>query len=395
MPSTNGVVTVPGLAVVMSILALPAPVGSGAPVPRPGVGGAPTVVEPRLSLEAPGIEDQDDLCIWVHPTDPSASTIITSDKDAYRLFVYDLDGAVVQSVTVPGKPGNVDLRYDFPLGEERVDIVAYNDRDHRKLIVYAVDAVSRQLYRVDDDAITTGANYGFCLYRSPVTGRTHAYATAKDGTVEHYELGEDGGRVTGSLVRSWDLGGKTEGCVCDDEAALAFFAEEDRGIWRVLAEPAAPSHGVLIAEVGDASGLEADVEGLTLYYGADGSGYLLASNQSRGEFLAYGREAPHGLEKAFSVRGADSTDGIDVINVPLGSGFPSGLFALHNGAGAPHAVEVCGWEDTGLRIDTTWHPRSSTPTPTRSSSWGRLKSAYRRTTAVRDATPSAVSSRTQ
>ena len=60
-------------------------------------------VTPVLSLNDPGIGDQDDMCIWIHP-DPSQSTIITSDKDVDKLFVYDLNGNTIQTLPVSGQP---------------------------------------------------------------------------------------------------------------------------------------------------------------------------------------------------------------------------------------------------------------------------------------------------
>lgn len=346
-------------------------------VPSPAETGPP-VLTPRTSLAAAGIGDQDDMCVWIHPRDPAASTIITSDKDVERLFVYDLAGETIQSIPVPGKPGNIDVRYGFPLEGGPVDIVAYNDRDRRKVMVFAVDPSSRRLSRVDDDTIDTGSNYGLCLYANPASGRFHAFVTAESGAIEQYELGADAGRVTGTLVRSWSFGGQTEGCVCDDEAALAFFGEEDRGIWRVSGEPLASTEAVLVAAVGDASGLRADVEGLTLYYAGQGGGYLLASGQSIGTFFVWERRPPHSFVKSFTVLGVDDTDGIDVTNVALGPRFPAGVFAAHDGSGSPHTVEVCGWEDAGLLVDTTsWDPRRPPATPVRASSWGRMKGAYR------------------
>ena len=60
----------------------------------------------------------DDPCIWIHPTDPSLSTIIgTHKKEGAGLIVYDLDGNEIQKVE-DGRMNNVDLRYNFPLGGE-------------------------------------------------------------------------------------------------------------------------------------------------------------------------------------------------------------------------------------------------------------------------------------
>src|SRR5687767_10591004 len=74
-------------------------------------------------------EDQDDMCFWVHPDNPLLSTVITSDKTAGKVYVYDLDGNVIQTLATAGQPGNVDVRYGFPLANGCVDLVAFNERD--------------------------------------------------------------------------------------------------------------------------------------------------------------------------------------------------------------------------------------------------------------------------
>ena len=64
---------------------------------------------PKVKCSAQGSADQDDMCIWVHPTDVSQSAIITSDKKANRIFVYDLEGRTLQSIPArqpgPAAPG--------------------------------------------------------------------------------------------------------------------------------------------------------------------------------------------------------------------------------------------------------------------------------------------------
>src|SRR5262245_57285966 len=139
------------------------------------------VVSPARRLECEKTGDQDDMCFWLHPGDLSRSTVIVSDKKSGSVFVYDLEGALLQALPVP-KPGNVDVRYGFPLGRDRVDIVALNERKTDKIRVYKVDPVTRLLSRVDDDRIDTGSNYGFTLYRSHETGRTYAFTGPEKGT---------------------------------------------------------------------------------------------------------------------------------------------------------------------------------------------------------------------
>src|SRR4051812_38330773 len=63
-------------------------------------------------------------------------------------------------------------------------------------------------------------------------------------------------------------------------------AEETVGIWKYGAEPDLGSTRSLAARVGE-HGLEADVEGLTIYYASGTKGYLIASSQGAGTFKIY------------------------------------------------------------------------------------------------------------
>src|SRR5262245_53382352 len=114
-----------------------------------------TPVAPKLKCTASHSRDQDDMCIWVHPQDRSQSTIVTPDKKANMLFVYDLEGRVLHSLRVR-HPGDVDIRYNFPLAGRSVDIVALNQRHDPDILVYKVDPATRQLERVDNGTIRTG-----------------------------------------------------------------------------------------------------------------------------------------------------------------------------------------------------------------------------------------------
>jgi len=123
-----------------------------------------------------------------------------------------------------------------------------------------------------------------------------------------------------------------------------------------------PTTPTLVAAVGDESGLRADVEGLALYYGSEGSGYLIASSKGTDDFRVWDRRPPHAFLTSFSVSGVGGTDGIDVTNVALGPHFPGGMFAVHNGNPSPRPVELCSWEDMGLTVDVeSWDPRAATP----------------------------------
>ncbi len=310
------------------------------------------VVKSDLVLTHTKVVDQDDMCIWVHPDDPAQSTIITSDKHAGILFVYDMNGKAIQIIEGVGKPGNIDLRDGFDLNGKKTSIVAFNERNELKVHVYAIDSETRKLSRIDDGAIQTGMNYGMTLYHSAKSGKFYAITVPNDvgGEVEQYELAVNPeGKVGGTKVRSWPIT-ESEGCAVDDRTATLYISEEKEGIWRVGAEPDAPVEGELVHPVGT-NGLTADVEGLTLLHGAGDYRYLIASSQGNSRYNVYKLDEANTFVKSFSVEGATDTDGIDVCPANLGEKFPGGVFALHNGATPPFAIEVCDLRQLGLPLE--------------------------------------------
>ena len=56
----------------------------------------------------------DDSAIWIHPSDPSMSTVIGDDKDG-GVVVWDLSGNELQYLDAGLRINNLDLRYHFPL----------------------------------------------------------------------------------------------------------------------------------------------------------------------------------------------------------------------------------------------------------------------------------------
>ena len=327
--------------------------------------GSVDIVHPRLFLSFDGISDTDDMCIWIHPTYTSQSTIIAADKSSNAIVVYDLSGVVIQVLRLPKtgagakQAGNIDVRYGFPLDGDLVDIVAFNNRDPSQgngFRIYRVDPDTRMLTRVDDGASLEHSNYGMCLYKSHITGKFYAFATSKSQGVVQYELIHNGqGQIAPVLVRRWNQK-KCEGAVADDELGYVYICEEDTGVWRYAAEPDAPSEGTLIARVGE-NGFEADAEGIAIYYARNGRGYIIVSSQGSSTFLVFKRMPPHAYIKSFHIEGVKGTDGVDVTNVDLGSAFPHGLFVCHTD-GEPSIAAVCSYDDLRLEVDTSYDPRT-------------------------------------
>jgi len=289
----------------------------------------------NVALAAPGVkltnadaQDQDDMCIWRDAANPKRSTVITSDKTANRLFVYALDGELLQSIEV-AKPGNIDIRSGFPLDGHSVDLVVVNQRDDGdRLCTFRVDPESRKLVRTDRGDITFNSGYGGCLYHAKNTDRFYFIKTSKDAETEQIELKDDGsGHVVGKTVRTWRMG-MCEGAVADDETATIYIAEETRGIWKFDARPDAPTVGKLIIEVGT-NGLKGDLEGVAIASGGDGIKYLVFSDQGASTFHVLPLDGSQ-TTATFGVSGVTNTDGVDVNLTDLGEQFPNGLFACHS-----------------------------------------------------------------
>jgi 3-phytase len=323
----------------------------------------------------------DDSAIWIHPTDAAQSVIIGDDKSG-GMVVWNLAGQEIQFIDAEKYMNNVDLRYNFPLtgtfstGQQhgRVALVGVTNETDGALTLYKVNPYSTPPGKLEHANGTLAAStlplgkplvYGGCMYYSQPTGTYHFFANWKDGTVMQVQLA-GGSSVTGKSMRTFDVGGQVEGCVADDVHQAFYIGEEDIGIWKYGAEPTAGDSRVQVDRVGSATGLKADVEGLTMYYRSDGGGYLIASAQSEGpdvRDVVYAREGSNAWVGTFRVQDADSTDGMDVTNFPLGPGFPHGVFVVHDAVPVPSRHRLTPFERLAtalnLTMDSTWDPRCS------------------------------------
>jgi len=332
----------------------------------------------------------DDAKVWVHPSEPNQSVIIGTDKHNTDggVAVYDLSGRLT-FFAKDGKMNNVDVRYNFPLGDNKVDIIAVSNRTNDSIAIYTIDPCSMELTDVAARTISIGVDeiYGFCLYHSWQTGKYYGFVNDKNGEVEQWELFDNqSGKVDAVRVRSFDVGTQTEGMVADDELGHLYVGEEDVGIWKYGAEPTDPADSanrVLVDSTDtDAGGhLVADVEGLTIYYARGPDGYLIASSQGEDNpshilantFAVYRRDGNNEYVMSFRVvensalgiDGVSNTDGIGIANVFLGSAFGQGVFVAQDGhnSGGNQNFKLVPWENIAtaitpsLMIDTGWNPR--------------------------------------
>ena len=333
---------------------------------------APTVETPDLDRIESGA-DADDPAIYVNAGNAEQSLVITTLKDG-GLAVYNLEGQELQTISSeqPGdiRYNNVDLVYNFNLGGQNVDLAIASDRENDTLSIFQINpetglltdvtasnlsAPETSIFGIDDGEITA---YGLATYTSPVSGETYAFVSQADGDqIAQLELFDNGnGQVSATTVRTLTVpipaGGElddaqVEGLVVDRERGILYAGQEETGIFKFSAEPGSSNTGELIEAVRpEGSNLEADVEGLTIYYGNDGTGYLLASSQGDSTYAVFSREGNNEYLGSFAIGesggidGAEESDGADIINVPLGSQFPSGLLVVQDGSNNPAFVAV-------------------------------------------------------
>lgn len=315
----------------------------------------------------------DDPAIWVHPQDPTQSIIIGTQKQG-GLGIYDLNGQEIQYLA-DGNMNNVDLRYNFTLGTEKIAIVAASNRSNDSIALYKVNQVSRSLDKIAARTIVVGLKvYGICMYHSVLSDKYYVFINDKNGGVEQWELFDNGnGLVNATLVRRLTVSSQVEGCVADDMLGHFYLGEERVGIWKFNAEPDGNNIGHLIDTVNSEGHLTPEVEGLAIYYVSETEGYLLASNQGNDSYTVYNR-AGHNeylgtfqiiTNEALNIDHVYDTDGIDVINVPLGEAFPYGVFVAQDGENIDpdenQNFKLVPWEniaDTlGLKKESSYNPR--------------------------------------
>ncbi|WP_448693785.1 phytase [Pseudomonas rhizophila] len=275
----------------------------------------------------------DDPAIWVHPTTPALSRVLGTNKKQ-GLLTYDLHGKLLQELAV-GRLNNVDVRGNFKLGTQTVDLAVASNRDRNSLSLFSIDRVSGELREAGEIPTPLKEIYGICLFQ-PVEGELYAFANGKDGRYLQYRLSAPDGVVKGQLVRQFSVDSQPEGCVADDRRQRLFLGEEDVGVWAVDARADRPATLDNVIKVGPQ--LHADVEGIALYQGA-GHDYLVISSQGNDSYVLLDAEPPYavrgafrvGLNGAAGIDGASETDGLEVTSANLGGPWSDGMLVVQDG----------------------------------------------------------------
>lgn len=372
-----------------------------------------------------GNANGDDPAIWVHPTRSAKSLVVATAKEG-GLYVYGLNGAQLQHLPAPPPPAaddepgrfnNVDLLYGFRLSTgAKVDLAVVSDRGRDHVRFYAINPATGALGDITDP----GVPYVFNSTQQEVNDAETAYglATWQDRTGTYALVSRRhkttlgllkitataGGKVGYSRVRTLDLPSaftlpdgsswtpcdepgvlpQVEGMVVDTDRDVLYAAQEDVGVWRLRADlTGAPVLMDKVKEFGrtdtydpateectpgpdrgfGGTHLSADAEGLTIYYGDDGDGYLLASSQGDNTFAVYEREGGNDYIGQFRVGpgrvdGAEVSDGAMVTSIGLGDRFSDGLLVVHDGVNTPGdgdrestGFKFVDWEEVADPLD--------------------------------------------
>jgi 3-phytase len=333
------------------------------------------LVETDSMPQLTGEDAADDPAIWYNRQNPDSSLVFGTDKKG-GIAVFNLHGKMVAYHPV-GLPNNADLRYNFPLGTDTIDILGFSNRTANTVDIYRIypDGNLENLLNTPIKPGFSAEVYGFCFYRNLKSNDFYALVNSKNGEVEQYRLNGAGGSVTTELLRTLKLPGQPEGMVADDELDLLYLGEEDAGIWKCEASPESKALPVLLpsSDLKNNPNLKADIEGLAIYYAA-GGGYLIASSQGNYSYAVFDRQGTNEYLGSFRVTdgtldGAEETDGLEVINLPMDSRFPAGMLVVQDGFNKdstgidlPQNFKYIDWRDIAgsfkpaLVTDTVHYP---------------------------------------
>lgn len=301
----------------------------------------------------------DDAEIWRNAASPENSRIFATDKKS-GLMVLDLAGKLVEFFQV-GRLNNVDLRDKWMAGSEEKVLVVATDRTKLGISFFMLDPKTLAVSYLESSFIAAGLGdpYGMCLYRSGKDQSLYAFAIGKDGEVRQFALKPTAtGVVEGKLVRVFQVGSISEGCVVDDRTGALYIAEEMKGIWRYNAEPDGQAERQMIAAV-DGVDLVADIEGLTLAPYGENGGYLVASVQGNSTFAVLSLPEGKLIARFRVVANAEKdidivtgTDGVALTVGNFGPGLPDGLLIVQDdeNPGAAQNFKLVSWTDVLAKL---------------------------------------------
>lgn len=316
-----------------------------------------TVIKAKVKTDdvATDGDAADDSAIFVNKKDPRKSLVIGTDKNS-GVSVYNLSGKRIQEFR-DGELNNIDLRYNFKLGDQNVALLSAGNRTTNTIAYYYIDEKANEMKQLSIGEHEAGIEiYGSCMYQSPDSKKFYVFGNSKDGEVVQWEVESTADKkLTFKKTREFDVGSQVEGCVVDDELKRFYIGEEAVGIWRYGAEPTDSDARISIDHTGEGGHLVADVEGLALYRLQNGKGYLLASSQGENAYNIYDRKSGKYIGKfqvEFDGKKVEDTDGIEVTSHSLGLKYPFGMIVVQDGneLNARQSFKFASWGDLAFKF---------------------------------------------
>ncbi|MFC7291112.1 phytase [Hirschia litorea] len=286
--------------------------------------------------ETPAVETSedaaDDPAIWVNPKDASQSLILGTNKQS-GIYVYDLSGAQKQFLPV-GRVNNVDVRSVQTANGVR-HIAAASNRTSNTLTFMEINPETGKVNTLKDFAISEPEVYGYCLGVAK-DGSLLSFVNTKTAKVLVHRI--DLETLTATQIDSWTFGGQMEGCSNDDAAGILFLGEEEHGLWRVTHDNGAETKREIMDTIANDQGLVMDVEGVDIWHGDNGTGYVVVSAQAADRYVVYQREAPYKKVGIFNIKpsadgkvdGVSHTDGLAVSSAAFNESLSSGLLVVQD-----------------------------------------------------------------
>jgi len=301
-----------------------------------------TIIKPDVITETT-LNDTDDPAIWVNPEDASKSIIFGTDKETNgAIYAFDLDGKIIEDKTIRNieRPNNVDLTYGFTINDStKVDIIAFTEREKNQVRVFSVPdmkPLDNGGFKVfeEETNLEFKAPMGIAIYHSPINQKVYLIVGRKTGPKENYlyqyELQSKPEGVQMKLVRKFgNFSGKKEieAIAVDNEKGYIYYSDEQHGVRKYYAEPEKGNQEIALFGTDK---FKSDIEGIAIAKTTTKKGYIIVSDQQRGQFNVFDRETNEFI-KALNLTTTE-TDGCDVVTVSLGNKFPKGIFVAMNDA---------------------------------------------------------------
>jgi 3-phytase len=287
------------------------------------------------------LNDTDDPAIWIHPTDASKSIVFGTDKETNgAIYAFDLDGKIIETKTIRNikRPNNVDIAYSFIINDAtKTDILVFTEREKQQIRIFSVPAMKPldngglPVFE-DEENIENRLPMGVAFYKSDINNIFYAIVGRKVGPKEgylyQYKLTSENNIIKTELVRKFGrYSGKKEieAIAVDNEMGFIYYSDEGHCIRKYYAEP---SKGNEEISCFGGENFEKDIEGIAIAKMTDNSGYLIVSDQQKGQFNLFDRET-NAFIKAVNLS-TFQTDGCDVVTIPLNKTFKTGLFVAMN-----------------------------------------------------------------